>query len=223
MFFEFKFWKHLFHQGELIDSLNDATMRGFRSRVWVVALLTALLFALRDVWGMHTEDLTYLFVKGFDDTYIIARLVSVIGAILWAVLYFAFFFFGISYLLHKLFTIDLSKLAVIQLFVVSILLMEKAFNFFLYAIAGYTTDYSILSFGPMAAVFLDQPFFIALFDHFSVPVALIIAIQYQFVKSFTEMSARNVFLILIGIQIVLAIISAGIDVLPITKWIEEGI
>ncbi len=223
MFFEFKFWKYLFHQGDLVDSLENATMRDFQKRVWMVAIFAVILFALRDIWGMYTEDLTYLFVKGFDDTFIIARIVSLIGASFWAVLYFAFFFFGISYLLHKILTVDLAKVAVIQLFAVSILLMEKAFNFVMYAIVGYTTDYSLLSFGPLAAVLLDQSYFVALFNHFTIAGALIIALQYQFLKSFTMLSHRKLLIILLAIQVILAALSAGLEVLPITKWIEEGI
>lgn len=197
-------------------------MRDFKGRVWFVVLCGVLLFALRDVWGMHTEGLTSLFAKGFGETYVIARIVSLIGAILWSLIYIAFYFFGISYILHKLTNVDLAKIAVLQLFVVSLLLMEKAFVFILYSLVGYTTDFSVLSFGPMAALFLSNKFFIYFFNELSLVTGLIVALQYQFLRIYTDLSGRNLIIILIAIPVVLALLVAGFEILPIEKWIEGG-
>lgn len=223
MFFEFRFWKYLFNRNDLIVSLkDDATMRGFQSRVWFVAIFGILLYALRDIWGLHTEDLTALFVNGYEDTFTIARIVSLIGAIIWSGLYMGFHFFGIAFILHKITNVELSKVAVLQLFVVALLLMEKAFNFFLYAVVGYATDYSVLSFGPLAVTFIEQSYVNYFFNELSLITGLIVAIQFHFLRAFTTMSTRNLFLILIVIQIILALITAGFEVLPIESWIEGG-
>lgn len=223
MFFEFRFWKYLFNRNELIVSLKeDATMRGFQSRVWFVAIFGVLLYALLDIWGLHTEELTALFVNGYEDTFTIARITSLIGTIIWSLLYMGFHFFIIAFILHKIANVELSKVAVLQLFVVALLLMEKAFNFFLYAIVGYATDYSVLSFGPLAATFLEHSYFNHFFNELSLITALIIALQFHFLRAFTTLSARNLFILLIVIQVILSLISAGFEVLPIESWIEGG-
>ncbi|WP_144511976.1 hypothetical protein [Bacillus sp. FJAT-22090] len=222
MFFEFRFWKYLFNRNELISSLKDSTMRSFEKRVWLVAFLGVLLFALRDLWGMHTEELTSIFVGGFEDTFVIARITSLVGAIIWSIIYMAFHFFGLAFLIHKITKVELSKVAVLQLFVVALLLMEKAFIFFLYAVVGYTTEFSILSFGPLAATFLENEFFTYFFNELTIITALVIAIQFQFLRAFTTMSSRNLLLILIAIQLVLAVLVSGIQVLPIESWFEGG-
>lgn len=223
MFFEFRFWKYLFNRNELIVSLKeDATMRGFQSRVWFVAIFGVLLYALLDIWGLHTEELTALFVNGYEDTFTIARITSLIGTIIWSLLYMGFHFFIIAFILHKITNVELSKVAVLQLFVVALLLMEKAFNFFLYAIVGYATDYSVLSFGPLAATFLEHSYFNHFFNELSLITALIIALQFHFLRAFTTLSARNLFILLIVIQVILSLISAGFEVLPIESWIEGG-
>ena len=223
MFFEFRFWKYLFNRNELIVSLKeDATMRGFQSRVWFVAIFGVILYALRDIWGLHTEELTALFVNGYEDTFTIARITSLIGTIIWSLLYMGFHFFIIAFILHKIANVELSKVAVLQLFVVALLLMEKAFNFFLYAIVGYATDYSVLSFGPLAATFLEHSYFNHFFNELSLITALIIALQFHFLRAFTTLSARNLFILLIVIQVILSLISAGFEVLPIESWIEGG-
>ena len=223
MFFEFRFWKYLFKRNELIVSLKeDATMQDFQSRVWFVAIFGVLLYALRDIWGIHTEQLTALFVNGYEDTFTIARIISLIGTIIWSLLYMAFHFFILSFILHKITNVELSKLAIVQLFVVALLLMEKAFNYFLYAVVGYVTDYSVLSFGPLAATFLEHSYFNHFFNELSLITALIIAIQFHFIRAFTTLSARNLFLILVVIQVILAFITAGLEVLPIETWVEGG-
>ncbi len=197
-------------------------MRSFEKRVWLVAFLGVLLFALRDLWGMHTEELTSIFVGGFEDTFVIARITSLVGAIIWSIIYMAFHFFGLAFLIHKITKVELSKVAVLQLFVVALLLMEKAFIFFLYAVVGYTTEFSILSFGPLAATFLENEFFTYFFNELTIITALVIAIQFQFLRAFTTMSSRNLLLILIAIQLVLAVLVSGIQVLPIESWFEGG-
>lgn len=223
MFFEFRFWKYLFNRNNLIVSLKeDATMRGFQSRVWFVAIFGILLFALRDIWGLHTEELTALFVNGYEDTFTIARIISLIGTIFWSLLYMGFHFFVIAFILHKITQVELSKVAILQLFVVAFLLMEKAFNYFLYAVVGYATDYSVLSFGPLAATFIEQSYVNYFFNELSLITGLIIAIQFHFLRAFTAMSTRNLFLLLLGIQVILALITAGFEVLPIESWIEGG-
>lgn len=223
MFFEFRFWKYLFNRNDLIISLkDDATMRGFQSRVWFIAIFGILLYALRDIWGLHTEELTALFVNGYEDTFTIARIVSLIGTIIWSLLYMGFHFFGIAFILHKVTDVELSKVAVLQLFVVALLLMEKAFNFFLYTIVGYATNYSVLSFGPLAATFIEHSYVNYFFNELSLITGLIIAIQFHFLRSFTTMSTRNLFLLLLIIQVILAFITAGFEVLPIESWIEGG-
>lgn len=223
MFFEFRFWKYLFNRNDLIVSLKeDATMRGFQSRVWFVAIFGILLFALRDIWGLHTEELTALFVNGYEDTFTIARIISLIGTIFWSLLYMGFHFFVIAFILHKITQVELLKVAILQLFVVAFLLMEKAFNYFLYAVVGYATDYSALSFGPLAATFIEQSYVNYFFNELSLITGLIIAIQFHFLRAFTAMSTRNLFLLLLGIQVILALITAGFEVLPIESWIEGG-
>ncbi|MCK1995747.1 hypothetical protein MPH47_00685 [Psychrobacillus psychrodurans] len=223
MFFEFRFWKYLFNRNDLIVSLKeDATMRGFQSRVWFVAIFGILLFALRDIWGLHTEELTALFVNGYEDTFTIARIISLIGTIFWSLLYMGFHFFVIAFILHKITQVELSKVAILQLFVVAFLLMEKAINYFLYAVVGYATDYSVLSFGPLAATFIEQSYVNYFFNELSLITGLIIAIQFHFLRAFTAMSTRNLFLLLLGIQMILALITAGFEVLPIELWIEGG-
>ncbi|PZX05912.1 hypothetical protein C7437_102379 [Psychrobacillus insolitus] len=223
MFFDFRFWKHLFHQNELIDSLKNTTMRNFEKRVWLVAILGVLLYALKDIWGMNTEGLSSLFVEGYEDTYSVARITSLFSTIIFSLIYMAFHFFGIAYVLHKMTGVQLSKATIMQFFVVSLLLLEKAAIFAVFAILGYTTAFSFFSFGPLAATFLNNEFFIYFFNQLSIITAVVIALQFRFLRAFTAMSTSKLMILLIVLHLVLAALTAGISVLPLGEWIERGL
>lgn len=218
MFSEFRFW-HFLTGHQPIDQFDQKELKGFKSRVLYVGLLGVLLFVLRELWGMNTEQLTSLLSDGSLDTYSLARILSLIGAILWSMIYMAFHFFGIAYLLHKLTSIPYRNLLILQLFVTAILLMEKALLFFIFAILGYTMPVSLLSFGPLAATFMHNQFFVFFFNQLSIVTALIIGLQFRFIRAFAPQSnGRTVFLLLVGLHIVMALLTAAVGFIPFEEW-----
>jgi len=218
MIFDFRFWRYFSNQQELIDNLEQAQMRDFKQRVWMVGILGLLLFAARELWGMNTEQLTSIFAVGGNDTYSLARVMSFVGILLWALIYMAFHFFGIAFLLHKLTHVELSKLAVLQLYVVAILLVEKALLFVIFILLGITTPVSLFSFGPLAGTFLEQSFFIFFFNQLSIFTALIIAIQVRFIRAFSDYKLSQIFLLVISIHILMALITAAVGFIPFEEW-----
>lgn len=218
MIFDFRFWRYFANQQELIDNLGSSYMRGFKKRVWMVGFFGLLLFVAQELWGMNTQQITSVYATGGKDSFAIARLVSLAGIIIWAFLYLSFHFFGIAFLLNKITGIDLSKLAVLQLYVVGILLLEKALLFFIFVILGVTTPVSLFSFGPLAVTFFDHPFLIFFFNQLSIFTALIIALQVRFIRSFRDINPRTLYLIIIAIHIVMALLTAVISILPLEEW-----
>lgn len=215
MFLEFHFWRYLTHRDRLLTGLQEAEeLRGFKKRVGAVLGITILIYILIEMWGMMSTSLTPLYVLGFTDTYSIARWVSLIGIVLWAFVYFAFHLFGVSQLLHILTRIPLRVAAVMQLYVIAILMLEKSIVFIIYALVGYTTPFSFLSFGPLSAQFLDMEFFHYFFNQFSVFTGLIIAVQLQFLQRFTDYSTKVLLIILLSMTIIFAIVIALISIFP---------
>lgn len=218
MIFDFRFWRYFSRQQELIDNLANAQMRDFKTRVWMVGLLGLLLFAVREFWGMNTENLTSTFVVAGIDAFTLARILSLVGILIWAFIYMAFHFFGIAFLLNKLTHIELSKLAVLQLYVLSILLIEKALMFIIFVLLGFTTPVSLFSFGPLAGTFLEQPFFIFFFNQLTIFTALIIALQVRFIRAFSEYKSSHIFLLVLAMHVLMALITAAVGFIPFEEW-----
>lgn len=218
MIFDFRFWRYLANQQELIDNLGSSNMRDFKKRAWMVGFFGLLLFVVQELWGMNTQHITSVYALGGKDSFAIARLVSLAGIIIWAVLYLSFHFFGIAFLLNKITGIELSKLAVLQLYVVGILLLEKALLFFIFMMLGMTTPVSLFSFGPLAATVFDHPFLVFFFNQLSIFTALIIALQVRFIRAFMDKNPIIILIIVIAIHIVMALITATVGILPLEEW-----
>ena len=228
MFFDFKFWQFLTNPYKLADQLQNSKMRGFKRRFLLVFLIGVLLFALRDVWGMNTESITSLLSTRTTTDYTIARYVSLLGAILWALIYMGFHFFGFAYILSRLTAIPFKKLMPLQLLVTGILLLEKAVIFFVFTMKGAATSVSFLSFGPLAATFLNNWYIILFLNQLTVTTAIIVALQYQFIRSYTGgLNRKGFFWILIGIHVAMALIVAAVGFIPLEdlfhSLIERGV
>ena len=146
MIFQYKFWHILFHPSSLTYMLEHEEqfekIRGYKKALWMLFFTTLLFFAVRNIWGMHTEGLTTLLANGLDDRYMFARLISLGGAVLWAIAFFIFHYFVITYLLHLLTDLPFKWIQKVQLYVIAFIVFENVITFIVFAIAGFTTPFT---------------------------------------------------------------------------------
>lgn len=221
MIFDFKFWRYFTDQGELIHNLHNAEMRNFNRRLAWVLTLGLLLFALREIWGMNTASLTPYLANGMTDIYTLARWTSLAGTLLWAGVYLAFHSYAVAFLFHKIARMPWRAAIVMQTYVLGLLIIEKALIFILFAVPGITMSVSIFSFGPLAATFLDYPFLTFFFNQLTIFTALIIALQYRYVRSFTSISPKLILMILILLHIAAALLVASLDFVPLDDLLNN--
>ena len=126
MFYHYKFWHSLKNPTYFTNIVEKGEIIGYKKRALTVFILFTLLFATREYWGMGTENLTSLFAMDLQNEYYVARVLSMLGAILWAIIYFCFHYYGVTYLLHLLTDIPYTWIKKVQLYVVAFLLIEKA-------------------------------------------------------------------------------------------------
>ena len=215
MIFDFSFWRYAFNQQALIHNLKEAEMRKFRSRlIWILAA-GILVFAIRELWGIGTASLTPLLAAGDWDTYTIARWTSLLGTLLWAGLYLAFHTYIVAFLFSKIAPMPWRAAIVMQVYVTGLLILEKVLLLAVFAAAGYTLSVSFLSFGPLAATFLDEPFLVLFFNQLTIITAIVIALQYKYVKSFTEKKPWAILFVLILLHVIGALIVAYIGLVPL--------
>jgi hypothetical protein len=215
MFFNFTFRQYLTNPHRLADDLQTSTIRGFRKRIVFIFLVGLLIFGARSWWGMGTESLTPLVATMTTADFTLARFASFIGSLIWSIIYISFHFFGFAYIVHLLTKIEYKKILPLQLLVTSLLLMEKALVFLVFVSKGATANYSFLSFGPLAATYLESKFLILFLNQLTITTALIIALQLSFIRIFMGESTRKPLLwSLIGTHLVLALLTAAVGFIP---------
>ncbi len=215
MFFNFTIRHFLTNPQQLAFELEKSTMRGYWQRVVAVFLAALLLFSLRSFWGVNTENMTSLLTMSTAD-YTLTRYASLFGSMIWSVIYVAFHLFGVAYAISFLIGIPFRKLLPMQLLMTVILLIEKLLVFLVFYMTGTATNVSFLSFGPLAATFLELPFFIFFLNQLTVTTAIIIGYQFHFIHVYGGISRKyRLLFTLIGIHLFMAIFTASISLLPI--------
>lgn len=215
MFFDYRFWHYVTRPHDLAADLQTSEMRQFNRRLGILFILGIILFALRSLWGMNTESLTALLTTMSTSDYIIARYASLAGTIIWAVLYIAFHIFGVAYILSLLTKIPYTKLVPLQLLATGLLLLEKTILFTVFAIKGSTVSLSFLSFGPLAVTIMDNWYLILFMNQLTIFSALIITLQYRFLRGFIVDGKRKERLwMLIGLHVLMALITAAVAFIP---------
>lgn len=215
MFFNFRFRHFLLNPDRLASELKHSTMQAFWRRVTLVFLISLLLFSLRSFWGMNTERLTALMAISTAD-YTLARYAALLGSMIWSALYVAFHLFGVAYVLSFIIGIQFKKLLPMQLLMTLLLLLEKAIIFIVFYLTGTSMHLSFLSFGPLAATYLELPFLVFFFNQLTLTTAIIIGYQYHFIQAYGDILKKSrLLLTLIGIHLLMAIFVASIGLLPI--------
>ncbi|ARF14883.1 hypothetical protein [Sporosarcina ureae] len=233
MYSTYGYWRSLVYPDRLAVEIGQGTVTGFKRRVFSVFILGIILFVLRDMWGMNTGTMTYILANGSLDEFTIGRITALVGAILWAIIYMSFHFWGVAWILSMLTKIPFKPLLKLQLVVTGLLLIEKLINFLIFAVAGKTAAVSILSFGPLAVTFLDNWYIILFVNQLTIFSALIVAVQYRFI-SFSKVETslvgeevvehkgirKQALWMLIALQVVFALITAAVGFAPIEKMLN---
>ena len=225
MFYDYAFFKSLFHPSTLTNALaKEAEIRGYKLRVGIVLFFTLLIFALQNLWGMGTAGLSYLFATNETSAYFVARVISFVLAIIWAILFFVFHYYLIAFVLATFTELPKPWVRHVQLFVVAIFMVEKAILLAIFYAVGFTTNLNFFSLAPLIAKVTSEPIILFTVNQLSVFSVLAIIVQYAFLKRWMEASAHKGLLAkIIAIHVVLAIIIGLLSSMPLQQWIVRGL
>ena len=225
MDYQFRFWHSLLDPSKLAFALDNHEqnyhVKGYYSRFFTLLGLTIFFFAIRNIWGMGSENLTYLLAINLEEEYIVSRYLSVAGAVIKGLLFFTFHYYFISICLAILTDQSFKAISKIQIFTIAIILLEKAILFLVFALSGFTTALSFLSLGPISTYLTNESFVIYFANQLSIATAATIFIQYSFLSKWEEESKGLLLTKIIGIHIFFALVTAGISVLPLYDYITK--
>jgi len=204
--------------------MEAGEIRGYKKRAITVFILFMLLFAIREFWGMGTESLTSLFAMNQQDEYYTARLLSMVGAIVWGIIYYCFHYYGVTYILYLLTDIPYKWIQKVQLYVMAFLLIEKTILFAVFYAVGYSTTFSFLSLAPAVQQVFDKDVVLFIINQLTVTTVLTIIVHFTFLSKWEEASDRKALLVkIIVLQVIMAVFVGLISVLPLQEWITRGL
>lgn len=227
MTYIFRFWYFLRNPSALTaildKELKEYQITGYKKNVWTLFLLTLLLFAARNSWGMQTVHLTEILAGGQQDLFIFSRYLALIGSLIYGALFFLFHYYLVTYLLHLLTDIPYKWIQKVQLYVIMFVLIEKLFTFVLFMVFGYSTIYSPFSSAAIWAQFTTYPWLLFFMNQLTLSTFATIVVQYIFIEQW-EIEGKKVLLLkLIILQVLFAAIIAAISISPLTEWLLRGL
>ena len=225
MLYEYKFWHQLTQPSSLSYSLEnseDGKLKGYKKAFWGIFGFTLLFFIVRNIWGVNTDELTYLLANQEIDRYSFARLVSLGSAVLFGVLFFVIHYYIITYFISLLTELPYRWIQKVQLYVIGILVLEKVVELIIFAVAGFATPFTMFSLAPMTAYLYYHDYLLYFLNSLTVGTVMAIWVQYTFLSQWVEESKKSLLFKLILIHVVIAIIVAIFNILPISEWLKGG-
>ena len=226
MLYEYKFWHQLTHPSNLayaLENSDDGKLKGYKQAFWTIFGFTLLFFIVKNIWGVNTDELTYLLATGEVDRYSFARLVSLGSAVLFGILFFVLHYYVITYFIHLLTEIPYKWVQKVQLYVIGILVLEKVLELIIFAIAGFTAPFTMFSLAPMTAYLYYHDYLLYFLNALTVGTVIAIWVQYMFLSQWVENGKKPLLFKLLLIHVVIAIVVAIFNILPFAEWLEGGL
>ena len=169
---------------------------------------TLLYFIIRNLWGMNTNHLTYLYANGELDQYSYARLISFVGAIVLGIVFFLFHYYVVPYIIF-VFTqnIEFRWIQKVQLYVIPVIILEKLITIFVFAMFGFATPFTFFSLAPMVSYIYYEDVLLYFLNQLTVASVVTVWIQYTFLAQWEDRK-KALLVKLIIIQLVFAILVA---------------
>lgn len=204
-----------------LENSENGKIAGYKKWVWVIFGFTMFYYIIRNIWGMNTSHLTYLYASGQNDQYSYARLVYLIGSLMMGIVFFLFHYYVVPYILY-VFTnnIEYRWIQKVQLYVIPVIIIEKFITLIIFMLFGIATPFTFFSLAPMMAYVYYADFLLYFLNQLTVATIVTVWIHYTFLSQWQD-TKKGLLAKLIGIQIVFALLIACISILPVSIWLER--
>ena len=190
MTYIYQFWNTLKNPSSLTYLLEkeegDGRSQGYKKTVFFVLTLSVLLFVLRDFWGMYTERLTEIIGQGLMDRYILARYISLLGAMLLGVIYFLFHYFVVTYILSLITDIPFKRIQKVQIYVIPALLFFNFLEFIIFSSIQFVPLFSPFSVAAIVAQYTPNLWILYFFNQIACSTVITILIHYTFLVQWID-------------------------------------
>ncbi|QED49645.1 hypothetical protein [Cytobacillus dafuensis] len=213
-------WKGLLDPNVFSYQIGKAEeVRGVWKKAALLTLFSILLFSLSGYFGLGQDFLMKEITEISRQELEAKKLLITAGQLLWGLAYALFILFGFSVILWAMLDLPYKKIVVVQLFVLSLLLAEKAILLPLNIWLGIGPEASPFSLGVLMRYMTSNIIIVQFFSHLSIFKIWVIYFQYKGLKNVSEKSPRLVLFIIIFVHVFFWLASALLSYLKIESLI----
>ncbi|KOP71969.1 hypothetical protein ACFFHH_02020 [Cytobacillus solani] len=212
--------KGLLHPSNFSYQMEKAEeIRGLWKKVVFLILSSILISAIAGYYGVGLDILAKE-ITGIPQQELEAKkVIAGIGKVIWGAGFAAFVLFGWSIILWALMDLPYKKLVVIQLFVLIILLLEKAVLLPFNVSLGISSEFSPFGLGVMARYITSNMIVVYLLSHISIFKIWVIIFQYVCIKRMSEKNPKVIFILIVCVNLFFWLISTLLSYLKIESLI----
>lgn len=194
-------------------------IRGLWKRAAILVFLSVLLFSLSSFFGLGMDFLSKEITEIGRQELEAKKLFIFVGQMVWGLFYALLVIFGVSLVLWALLDMQYKKIVVIQLFVLSIFLLEKTILLPIRVSFGIGPESSPLSLGVIAQYFTANTIVVYAFSQLSIFKLWAIFFQYKGLKALSDKNPKIVLLLIVIVNLFIWITSALLSYLKLERLI----
>jgi hypothetical protein len=194
-------------------------IRGLWKKVVFLILSSILISAIASYYGVGLDFLAKEITGIPQQEFEAKKVMAGIGKVIWGAGFAAFVLFGWSIILWALMDLPYKKLVVIQLFVLIILLLEKAVLLPFNVSLGISSEFSPFGLGVMARYITSNMIVVYLLSHISIFKIWVIIFQYVCIKRMSEKNPKVIFILIVCVNLFFWLISTLLSYLKIESLI----
>lgn len=218
MIYQVQLLKGLLHPNDFLYQLEKAEeIRNYRIRIFLLFTASLIIFTISSYLGIGTEIISRELTSTAAGEFETRKLLFLFGQILWGLIYPAIMLFIPAAFFWALSDIPFIKVLVIQMFAVSILLLEKAFLIPINWKIGLDKSSSPFSLGPIAQYLTDSTLLIYFLGQLSVFSLLVLYIQYKGLKYLTDKTRGQIFSYVLLINMLFWLVSSFLSFIKFEK------
>lgn len=220
MIYQVRLWKGLVEPKTYRFQLEKAEKMTYLKRNLVILfLLSIVIYSISGFFGIGSESYSKQLLSLQASQYEMGKLLILLGNIVAGICFYFISIFLIALIFKLVTNADYMKLMVVQMLAFVLQLVEKAGLIPFYVLMDVNKDANPLSFGVVAQYIFSNDYWIHFFSEITLIQAIIILVQFYYVRKLTELNKSILLLVIISIHVSLWFANAGLSFLNVSVFI----
>lgn len=187
---------------------NSEAVTQVKGKIILLYVVSVLIFGLYGFLGIGSESFSKELLKLSVHEFGMGKMLVLAGDLIAGIVYPSVYLFLMALFLWTVTDIEYVKLLIVQMIVFTLQLLEKVVLLPFFTFLHLNQDANPFSLGVISQYFIANEYIIHLFSEVTLFQVLVIAIQYYYLKNFTEKNKHRVLLMIIVSYLIVWLMNA---------------